>query len=121
MVDSTDTNATAGLNRLITFELDDDETLLVRAGRDELDNRTIYRGRVGGRFAIVPVEELTRGRATRFRDTERRLDLEHLGVVGEAVTTDGKEWVGLHAAGEPVERMNRPGAYSLLWVPFERK
>lgn len=120
MVDLTDTNATAGLNRLITFELDADETLLVRAGRDEMDNRVIYSGRAGGRYAIVPVDELEQ-QARASEGVPVELDVEGLQLVGDTVTLPrtGEQNVGLHTRGEQIVRMDRAGAYGLLWIPVE--
>jgi hypothetical protein len=119
MVDA-DTTKTEGLNRLITFELDDDETLLVRAGRDEMDNRTIYRGCAGGRYAIVPVSELEAS-AHQAGNDELEFDIEGLQLVGESVMVpeEGAFWVGLHSGGRQVVRMDKPGAYGLLWIPGE--
>lgn len=120
MVDSTDTKTTAELNRLITFELDADETLLVRAGRDEVNNRTIYQGQAGGRFAIVPVDELEE-QARSSDGSSVELNLDGLQVVGDTVTLPetGEQNVGLHTRGEQIVRMDRAGAYGLFWIPVE--
>jgi len=105
------------LNRLITFELDEGEFLLIRAGRDELDNRTILRQRTQGRYAVVPVSELQREADSGEQDVD--LDLEGMQIVDTAVTIpeNGDSLVGLHHRGEQVVRMDRAGAYGLFWIP----
>lgn len=117
MVESETTTTGNDLNRLITFELDKGEFLLIRAGRDELDNRTILRQQTQGRYAVVPVSELQREADSGDHDVD--LNLEGMQIVDSAVTIadDGDSMVGLHHAGEQLVRMDRAGAYGLLWIP----
>lgn len=103
-------------SRLITFEVEDDEVLLVRAGRDEMDNRTIFSGHAGGRYAIVPVDELTQ----RHRDdVDAELLVEELEVVGSTATieADGVSTATLAKDGLEVARNDASGVYGLLWIP----
>lgn len=120
MVESETTTTGTGLNRLITFEVDPDETLLIRAGRDEMDNRTIYQGLASGRYAVVPVDELQH-QAQAENEGDIDLDVEGLQIAGNTVTVPekGAMTVGLHAGNRQVVRMDRPGAYGLLWIPGE--
>lgn len=104
-------------SRLVTFEADDDELLAVIAGRSETDSRTIYQGRTEGRYAIVPVDDLDAGRAEDVEPDELRLD--EMQIAGDVVPIReiGEADVELRVDGEQVVRMDRPGAYGLLWIP----
>lgn len=108
-------------NRLITFETDEEEQLVVLAGRDQMDSRTIYSGSTSGRYAIVPVQELADTEAPRREDVDEDLDLDEMQLVGDTIVIpeNGAAEVGLHSQGEQVKRMDRAGAYAMLWVPFE--
>lgn len=120
MEDRDDKLPSTDLNRLITFELDPDEMLYIAAGRGEMENRTIYHGQSQGRYAVVPVDALqTHGAGDSGEDI--KLDLAGLGLVGDTVSVPkvGEMTVGLHAGGRQYARMDRPGAYGMLWIPGE--
>lgn len=118
MVEPPTHTPTDGLNRLITFELDADETLLVRAGRDEMDNRTIYRGDASGRYAIIPVDELGPTLDSN-QDADIDVDLGQLQIVGDtiAIQDHTSTRAGLQVNGEPIVSRGSPGIYGLLYVP----
>lgn len=105
--------------RLRTFEVTDDELLVVHAGRSETDHRTIFSDRVDGRYAIVPVDEIV-GERDRAVVEADELQLDEMQIVGdvEPVLETGERDVELCVDGERAVRMDRPGAYGLLWVPL---
>lgn len=120
MVDSTETTTTEKMNRLITFELDQDETLLVRAGRDEMDNRTIFQGKAGGRYAIVPVSDLTPvSRPENLIGSPRHEDIQVIGHTTTIPETDAGDVVGLWRNDECIADFDARGVYGLLWVPYD--
>ena len=105
-------------NRLITFETDEDERLVVLAGQDEMDKRTIYSGSTSGRYAIVPISELEYDRP----DYATELDVADLEVLGDTATIEpgDSSTMTLLQEDELVVRGGDPGVYGLLRIPFER-
>lgn len=107
------------MKRLRTFEIDEDEQLVVMAGSGEMDQRYIYRGAASGRFAIVPIEEIDRtwDRPDRSDD----LDVSGLEVVGDSASVDPAEesTVTLLQDETVVEQSAAPGVYGLMRIPFE--
>lgn len=70
------------LNRLITFEIDDEEVLVLMAGRDELDNRVIFHGPTEpGRYAIVPVDGLAEDDDRDQEDVDLLVDELEVGMI----------------------------------------
>lgn len=106
-------------NRLITFETDEDERLVVIAGRDEMDNRTIYSGSTAGRYAIVPVDELAGDHEG--DEPAEDLRIEDLRIIGETATVEktGEQRARLSLDGFEVASRDAAGVYGLLWVPSE--
>ena len=115
------TSSSPGVNRLRTFETDEDEQLLVIAGRDEVDQRVIYRGEASGRFAIVPIEEIERNWDR--PDHSEELDVDGLEIVGDSATVESRESSTLTLLQDEtiIEQSAAPGVYGLMRIPFERK
>lgn len=111
--------AQSEMNRLRTFEIDEDEQLVVMAGRGEMDQRFIYRGPASGRFAIVPIEEIET--SWQRPDHADKLDVEGLEVVGESATVDpGEQSTMTLLENETiVEQSSTPGVYGLMRISFE--
>jgi len=109
-------------SRLRTFEVDDDETLVVMAGRDEVDNRIIYQGRSSGRYAIVPVEALAKPPTWNQPDYGDKLDFDGMMFVGDAVRLHPSAPYSLLLMAEEkiVKRLTDPGVYHSLRIPFEQ-
>lgn len=107
------------INRLRTFEIDEDEQLVVAAGRGEMDQRFIYRGSASGRYAIVPIEEIERT-WDRPNYTDG-LDASGLEVVGDSAAVDPgeKSTLTLLKDEKVVEQTASPGVYGLMRIPFE--
>ena len=107
-------------SRLVTFEASDDELLAVIAGNSEIDHRTIYQDRVEGRFAIVPVDEIMADEAQSAVVDPDELQLDEMQIVDDValVAETGERDVELQVDGERACRMDRAGAYGLLWVPI---
>jgi hypothetical protein len=107
-------------SRLVTFETDHSELLAIMAGSAEYDRRTIYRGRVDGRHAVVPVDDLVASHEE-GSDSDVDLDLSRMQLVGATVDVPehGDADVSLAKDGRQVERMDQRGTYGLLWIPFE--
>lgn len=120
MVDTTETTTTSGgPNRLITFELDEDETLLVRAGRDEMDNRTIFQGSAGGRYAIVPVDELApASEPGELLGDPRHGDIRIIGQTTSIPETEAGDTVEMRRNSDCIVDFDAKGAYGLLWIPY---
>lgn len=116
----TETTTTAEPDRLITFDIDADETLLIRAGRGELDNRTIYQGWASGRYAVVPVDELAPLRTETFELVGEPV-VEELRVIGDTtmLPESGLGTVSLVRDGEQITNFTNRGVYGLLWLPYK--
>lgn len=112
--------AMSGMNRLRTFEIDEDEQLVVMAGRGEMDQRFIYRGSASGRFAIVPIEEIEAD--WQRPDYGDKLNVEGLEVVGDSATVDPGEQSTMTLLEDEtiVEQSSTPGVYGLMRIPFKR-
>lgn len=107
-------------SRLRTFEVSDDELLVVHAGRSETDHRTIFSDRIDGRYAIVPVDDLVDVERERAVVEADELQLDEMQIVGdvEPVADTGGREVELRVDGEQAVRMDRAGVYGLWWVPI---
>lgn len=114
----TNTRSRTKPTRLITFEVDEDETLVMLAGRDEMDNRTIYQGQAGGRYAVVPVDDLARP-AAQLDDVDVELQVDELEIVGRTATVPRSDEsdVTLSVDGLEVASRTAAGVYGLLWIP----
>lgn len=111
-------------HRLRTFEVDDDETLVVLAGRGEMENRTIFQGRTSGRYAIVDVEELTASPTWKQPEYIEELNLDDLSFVGDSFVLPPEasfSYAIIGEEGEVVTRLTDPGVYHSLRVPFGRQ
>ena len=106
-------------NRLVTFETDEDERLVVIAGRDEMDNRTIYSGSTAGRYALVPVDDLAGGETDETPSQDLRIEV--LRIIGETASVEetGGQRARLSVGGHEVASRDAAGVYGLLWVPSE--
>lgn len=105
-------------SRLVTFESDTREQLVVLAGNSERDHRTIFSDRVEGRYAIVPVNDLVEDQEFAADDLDGLL-LEDMRIAGRTAVlpSDGAGRVELVRDGKQVMEMDRAGAYGLLWIP----
>lgn len=121
MVETETTTTSTGTSRLITFEIDGDERLVIGAGRGELDNRIIFDSDyVEGRYAVVPVDELVKDQ-TDPENIDENLKLEGMSILGDIayLPTDKEQHVALYKGGEQVTEFDSKGAYGLIWVPYE--
>lgn len=106
------------LNRVRTFEADDDERVLMIAGRGEMDQRTIFSGHLEGRYAVVSIDELDYEKP----DYTEQLDVGDLEVLDQTTTIEPGELstMTLLQDDELVVRGGDPGVYGLLRILFER-
>lgn len=107
-------------SRLVTFETDIEEVLAIMAGSAEYDRRTIYRGQVGGRHAVVPVDDLV-ARDDSEATEDEDLQLQEMQLIGDTVDVGdhGGSTITIAKDGQQVEKMDQRGTYGLLWIPFE--
>lgn len=120
MVETETTTTGTELDRLITFDTDADETLVIRAGRDEMDNRTIFKGHASGRYAVVPVNELAPLRSESY-ELVGEPQVEDLRIIGETtmLPESGLGTVSLVRDGEQISNFDNRGVYGLLWLPYK--
>lgn len=106
-------------NSVRIFEADEDERVIMIAGRGEMDQRTIFSGHLDGRYAVVPIDELDYARP----DYSEEMDVADLEVLGQTTTIEPGELstMTLLQNDEVVVRGGDPGIYGLLRIPFERE
>lgn len=108
----------------MTFDVSEREQLLIRAGVDEMENRTLFSGDVTGRYAVVPVDELVEANQPQNEEMigfDSDPLLEDMRIIGDSVRIprDRAQHVALYKGGEQVVEFDSKGAYGLLWVPYE--
>ena len=109
------------VDRVRTFETSEEETLVISAGIDEMNYRTIFSGHLDGRFAVVPVDKIEdEWDRPGYGDD---LDVDELEVVGSAARVEPREssTVTLLQDDDVTVQHAAPGVYAMVRIPFEQK
>lgn len=102
--------------RLVTFDVGDDEALVVGAISEEGRRRTIYQGREPDEYALVPTREFHNEDADVDAEELRVDDLRILGPTQYVRSSDDID-VSLTVDGETAVEQGAAGVYGLLWIP----